>query len=64
MLEHVIEVVGTILGVWLLGTIAWLGLSMWAVWTNPDFQTTKIQKSKTYITIGICGLIIYFIFFI
>ena len=37
-----------------------MGLIAWASWYNPDFAKTETKQPKTYITIAVCGLLIYF----
>ena len=61
MLEQVIDAVITILGIWLLGTGAFIALIGWGSWYSKEF--TETQKSKTYITIIVLGLAIYIAFF-
>ena len=63
MIEQVIEVVGTLLGIWIIGTFAWMGLIAWASWYSPDFHKTETRQPKTYITIIVLGLAIYIAFF-
>jgi hypothetical protein len=61
MIEQVIEVVGSLLGILFLGVGAWIGLITWGAWYSEEFNETN--KSKTYITMVVCGLVIYFTFF-
>ena len=63
MIEQVIEVVGTLVGILFLGAGAWIGLIAWATWYNPDFKNTETRQPKTYITIIVLGLTIYIAFF-
>ena len=63
MIEQVIDVVVTLLGILFLGAGAWIGLIAWATWYNPDFQNTETRQPKTYITIIVLGLAIYIAFF-
>jgi divalent metal cation (Fe/Co/Zn/Cd) transporter len=63
MIEQVIEAVVSILGIVLLGAGAFIGLTAWATWYNPDFAKTETRQPKTYITMAVCGLVIYFTFF-
>ena len=63
MIEQVIEAVVSILGIVLLGAGAFIGLIAWATWYNPDFAETETRQPKTYITMAVCGLVIYFTFF-
>ena len=63
-MEQVIDIVGSILGIMFLGAGAWMGLIAWAAWYSPDFHKTETRQPKTYITIVVCGLIIYFTFFV
>lgn len=60
MIEQVIEVVVSIIGIIFLGAGAFMGLIAWASWYNPDFAKTETKQPKTYITIAVCGLLIYF----
>ena len=55
MIEQVIDAVITILGIWFLGTGAWIGLLAWANWYSPDFHKTETRQPKTYITIIVLG---------
>ena len=64
MIEQVIEAVTFILSIMFLGAGAFIGLIAWASWYNPDFAKTETKQPKTYITIAVCGLIIYFTFFV
>jgi len=60
MIEQIIDAVITLLGILFLGAGAWIGLIAWATWYNPDFEHTDTRQPKTYITIAVCGLLIYF----